>query len=342
MGETGPNNNITQHHSQQGQQGQQGQQQQGNGSNGNNFVSEVVLATAGYDHTIRFWEALSGVCLRTINHSDGQVNRLAVSSDKRYLAAAGNPHVRLYEVQTTNQNPITSFDGHTGNVTAVQFQAAGRWIVTGSEDGSIKIWDVRAPGVQRDYESKVPITDVVIHPNQGEVISCDQNGSVKIWDLAENICTHELYPEEDTPCASVSVAADGSMLIAANNKGNIYSWRAKTKGDLTKLEQPQCIQAHPKYITKALLSPDTKTLATCSADHTVKLWNTDDFSLDRTLTGHKKWVWDCSFSADSAYLVTASSDHTSQLWDLANGETIRQYNGHQKAVVCCALHDVSI
>jgi target of rapamycin complex subunit LST8 len=51
-------------------------------------VTEVVLATAGYDHTIRFWEALSGVCLRTIQHPDS-VNRLAVSPDKRFLAAAG-------------------------------------------------------------------------------------------------------------------------------------------------------------------------------------------------------------------------------------------------------------
>jgi len=33
---------------------------------------------------------------------------------------------------------------------------------------------------------------VVIHPNQGELVSCDQDGSVKVWDLAENTCTHEL------------------------------------------------------------------------------------------------------------------------------------------------------
>jgi len=55
---------------------------------------------------------------------------------------------------------------------------------------SIKLF--RAPGVQRDYELKSPVNDVIIHPNQGELISCDQNGSIKIWDLGENACTHEL------------------------------------------------------------------------------------------------------------------------------------------------------
>jgi G protein beta subunit-like protein len=62
------------------------------------------------------------------------------------------------------------------------------------------------------------VNEVIIHPNQGELVSCDQNGSIRIWDLAENQCTHELLPEEDVPVRSVSMAADGSLLIAANNK----------------------------------------------------------------------------------------------------------------------------
>lgn len=306
--------------------------------------SEVVLASAGYDHTIRFWEALSGICLRTIQHADSQVNKLAIAPDKRFLAAAGNPHVRLYDVQTNNGNPITSYDGHVGNVTALGFQSAGRWIVTGGEDGTIKIWDVRAPTVQRDYQLKAPVTDVIIHPNQGELVSCDQNGAIKIWDLAENACTHELVPEEGVPVRSVTMATDGSILAAGNNKGNIYVWRTKNKGDLTELDAIKKVMAHPKYITKCLLSPDTRSLATCSADHTVKIWSTvnHSFELEKTLGGHQRWVWDAAFSADSAYLVTGSSDHSARLWDLQTGETIRHYVGHQKAVVCVALHDISL
>ena len=30
----------------------------------------VVLATAGYDHAIKFWQAHSGICLRTVQHPD--------------------------------------------------------------------------------------------------------------------------------------------------------------------------------------------------------------------------------------------------------------------------------
>lgn len=118
-----------------------------------------------------------------------------------------------------------------------------------------------------------------------------------------------------------------------------------------------------------------RTLATCSADTTVKIWSISpnyEFKQEKVLIGHQRWVWDAAFSADSAYLVTgscsilikyiyahfilASSDHVARLWEMASGETVRQYNGHHKggifihladadldvrciAVVCCALHD---
>ena len=43
-------------------------------------MSQVVLATAGYDHTIRFWEATSGSCYRTLQYADSQVNLSTMAS----------------------------------------------------------------------------------------------------------------------------------------------------------------------------------------------------------------------------------------------------------------------
>jgi G protein beta subunit-like protein len=86
---------------------------------------------------------------------------------------------------------------------------------------------------------------------------------------------------------------------------------------------PVCkFAAHATYITRVLLSPDVRHLATCSADHTARIWSLDTstphnlqpgdnlppaserdpaaFPLETTLHGHQRWVWDCAFSADSA------------------------------------------
>ncbi|KAL9122476.1 MAG: hypothetical protein Q9187_000968 [Circinaria calcarea] len=321
----------------------------------------VILCTAGYDHTIRFWEALSGICSRTISHTDSQVNRLCISPDKRFLAAAGADNVKLYDIRSTNPSPFLTFKGHTGNVTGVAFHCEGKWMVTSSEDGTVKIWDTRTATVQRNYSHGCPVNDVVIHPNQGELISCDRGGNVRIWDLGENKCTHQLIPEEDVSVASVTVATDGTLLCAGNNSGSVYVWRMIQNRDVTSLIPVTSFQAHTAYITRVLLSPDVRHLATCSADHNARIWSVDPnaphnikgnenlpaerqpgaFPLETSLTAHQRWVWDCAFSADSAYLVTACSDHYARLWELSTQAIIRQYNGHHRGAVCVALNDYS-
>jgi len=214
---------------------------------------------------------------------------------------------------------------------------------TASEDGFVKVWDVRARGCQREYESRAPINTAVLHPNQGELITGDAAGNIRVWDLTANACSCELVPEVGTPVRSLSVAGDGSMVVAANQAGTAYVWRMLRGASVTTHFEPlHKLRAHQTHVLKCLISPDMRQLATVSADKTVKLWNIEGFTLDRTLTGHSKWVWDCVFSVDAAYLVTASSDCTARLWDLSTGEAIRVYSGHHKAVVACALNDSAI
>lgn len=319
----------------------------------------VLLVSGGYDHQICFWEALTGVCSRTIAHPDSQINKLRISHSKEILAAAGNPNIRLYninrgEVPQQKQNKssgasntndvLTTLEGHKSNVTSIQFQQDDKWLVSSGEDGTIKVWDIRTPNVQRNYKTNCPINEVVIHPNQGELISCDADGRIKIWDLSYNKCSATIVPEDaDNSLQSLSVANDGSVLIAGNKKGHCYVWDMPNHTDATLLSPLAKFRAHTTFITKLLISQDSKHLATCSADGSARVWDISDLNniiLKQTLDGHKRWVWDCSFSADSAYLVTASTDHFVRLWDLSSNEIVRQYSGHSKGVTCVALNDI--
>ena len=49
--------------------------------------------------------------------------------------------------------------------------AAAAAAASGGEDGTVRVWDLRAPGCQRAYESRAAVNTVVLHPNQGELIS---------------------------------------------------------------------------------------------------------------------------------------------------------------------------
>lgn len=339
----------------------------------------VILATAGYDHKIRFWEAPSGINSRTLRYPDSPVNCLEITPNKQFLAAGGN-NIRLFEVNDTANQPVLTLEGHTSSVTSIGFQKDVQYLYSGSEDGTVKIWDLRSSECSRSFDCKSPVNSVALHPKRSEIISGDQNGSVKVWDIGSERCINEMVPDtyasspindnstctnsinptsttsssfrQNTSIQAVDISEDGRTCIAANNHADVFIWDPSTSTNFVPLAK---FHAHPKgtYLLKAKISPDNRQLVTCSSDQTARLFdisrgnnsgnNTDEFrpTLTQTLARHTKWVWDAVFSADSSYLVTASSDHSARLWNLRSGEVVRQYTGHQYAVTCVALNDSS-
>lgn len=279
------------------------------------------------------------------------------------MAAGGNPHIRLYEIANAeHQQPVLTLEGHTGNVTSLGFQRDGRYLYSGSEDGTIKLWDLRNPTYSKSFDAKAPVRSVCLRVDRDEIISGDANGCVKVWDLSggggtskhNNGCIHEVKPAGrdiggcliQTSVQAVDISEDSRTLVAVSNHGTVYAWdpTAKLNNGSVFDHQIAKFRAHTKpgtYCLHARISPDCQHLCTTGSDGTAKLWNTSTWELDQNLKD-SKWVWDAAFCADSSYLVTASSDSTARLWNLRDGAVVRQYHGHQSAVTCVALNDSSV
>lgn len=310
-------------------------------------VEEVILATAGYDHTIKFWQAHTGQCVRTLQHTDSQVNALEISPDGQLLAACGYQHIKMFDVNSANANPVVNYEGVSKNVMDVGFQENGKWMYTCGEDGTVKIWDLRMKNLQcqRMYQANnTPVNCVALHPNQQELVIGDQNGFLHIWNLRSDQ-NEQFNPEQGASIQRVAIDAKGRHLACVNNKGNCYIYNLVNNLDnqkTTGLTPRNKIVAHKRYALRCKFSPDSSLLVTSSADQTCKLWRTQDFSLITDLTvDNQRWVWDVAFSADSQYLFTASSDNMARLWSLPTNEVRREYSGHQKAVTCLAFRDGS-
>jgi len=309
----------------------------------------VILATGGYDHQIRLWQAHSGICLRNIHHQDSQVNDMEVSPDRQMLAVAGYQHIRMFDMNSNNPNPVINYDGVTKNVSVVGFHDEGKWMFTGGEDNSARIWDLRSRNLQcqKIFHASAPVNTMCLHPNQAVVLIGDQSGVIHIWDLRSDN-NEQLVPEPDAAIQCICIDAYGTMVAAVNNKGTCYLWtipaatahQSASADEPVQLKQQARFNAHQKYALKCQFSPDATLLATTSADGTVKIWKTADRSLMTELKNKaQRWVWDCAFSGESQYIITASSDSNARLWNVETGEMKREYSGHQKAITCLAFKD---
>lgn len=306
--------------------------------------NKAILATGGYDHTIKLWQAHAGVCYWTGQHADSQVNSLCLTPDNQKIAAAGYQHIRLYDLNSSSPNPIINYEGVSKNVTCVGFQEDGKWMYTTGEDAHARIWDLRGKSVQchHAYKTTAAINYAVLHPNQTELILCDDSGMIHVWNL-RNDRNEQLIPEHEATIQCVAVDPNGKYLAAVNNQGRCHIWSLfyDFPGESLQLKPQNEILAHTRQALKCKFSPDSMLLVTTSADQTASVWRTKDFSLCQKLSvsGGQKWVWDAAFTNDSQYVITASSDGLARLWCIETGDVEREYSGHQKAITALAFSD---
>jgi len=115
--------------------------------------------------------------------------RLVYSHDSRLLATSSdsaNPVIKLWDAD--NGEPLAALEGHTGQVNALAFSSDGRRLVSGSTDGTVRIWDVPTANELIRFETPGEVGAVAISPDDRHV-ACWLRSSgasiVKIWDAVK-------------------------------------------------------------------------------------------------------------------------------------------------------------
>ena len=76
--------------------------------------------------------------------------------------------LRLFDLTSQNLNPVINYEGISKNIMTVGFQEDGKWMYTGGEDCSARIWDLKMRNVncQKVYQANSAVNCVSLHPNQ--------------------------------------------------------------------------------------------------------------------------------------------------------------------------------
>jgi WD40 repeat protein len=219
--------------------------------------------------------------------------------------------------------------GHHSPVTELAFSPDGSVIATGSDDGTVRLWDTAtrqqtgAPIVHPREECSRGVNAVAFSPD-GKALVTACFGRVRFWDTSTQRELGISLNNQD-PISAIALSPTGRTLATASINGTIRLWDVadrRQRGDAMAVgrsgSQSDSRQRRLMAVNAVAFSPDGTRLATANADHTARLWDTATHrQIGAAFTGHAGAVQDVTFSPDGAALATASGDGTARLWNLA-------------------------
>lgn len=214
-------------------------------------------------------------------------------------------------------------EGHLGPVFSAAFSPDGKRIVSGSADGSIRLWDSKTGKEQRRLDGhNGRVWSVAFAPEGRRVLSGAFDNSARIWDVASAREFRRLSGHTDYVRSAV-FSQDGRHVLSGGDDRILRLWNADTGKEI------RSFPGHNHFVWHVALSRDGKRALSGSLDRTIRLWDVESGTEIRRLDGHNDTVLSVAFSPDGRRGLSGSTDKSLKLWDLDSGKELLTFIGHE-------------
>ncbi|HEV3444738.1 MAG TPA: WD40 repeat domain-containing protein, partial [Gemmataceae bacterium] len=216
------------------------------------------LATAGDDRMVRLWKAnAAGTAVRSVPAGQASLYQVAFSPSGDHFAACGADNViKIYDM---NGNEPQVLKGHTKAVTCLAYSKDGKLLASGSNDRSVRLWDIASGQSLRSLRGHgEEITAVGISPDGGQLVSAGKDQALRLWDL-DPVERVRDFTGQRGPVWSAAFSPDTSRIAAggADKMVRLWEFNAAGQGSATPV---QALTGHQAAVTAVTYSADGKSI----------------------------------------------------------------------------------
>ncbi|KAF8884902.1 coatomer subunit alpha-2 [Gymnopilus junonius] len=283
--------------------------------------SQPLLAASLHNGSIQLWNYRMGVLVDRFEEHEGPVRAIAIHPTRALLVSGGDDYkIKVWDIRPQNRRCLFTLHGHLDYVRTVQFHHEMPWILSCSDDQTIRIWNSTSRqciAVLTGHSHYV--MSAQFHPKEDLIVSASMDQTVRVWDISG---LRKGSPNQGGPGSS-----------GPNGSSNFETFD-------TFSTVKHVLEGHDRGVNWATFHPTLPLIISAGDDRVIKIWRMSEtraWEVD-SCRGHFHNVLSALFHPKHELIVSCSEDKTIRVWDLAKRSAIQTFRREQDRFWILASH----
>ncbi|XP_046886720.1 PWP2 small subunit processome component [Hypomesus transpacificus] len=207
--------------------------------------------------------------IHSLSISDQRIASVAINGSGDWIGFGCSGLGQLLVWEWQSESYVFKQQGHFNNMAALAYSPDGQYIVTGGDDGKVKVWNTTSGLCFVTFtEHTSSVTNVTFTSSGFVIVSASLDGTVRAFDLHRYRNFRTFTSPRPTQFSSLAVDPSGDLVTAgAQDSFEVFIWSMQT-GRLLEV-----LGGHEGPVSCLCFSPVQSILASISWDRTVRLWD---------------------------------------------------------------------